>query len=33
VKKMARIAREKSETKIYHIMLSGIDKRDIFLKG
>ncbi|WP_091541557.1 transposase [Alkaliphilus peptidifermentans] len=29
---MPRIAREKSETGIYHIMLRGIDKRDIFLK-
>ncbi|WP_156774448.1 hypothetical protein [Alkaliphilus oremlandii] len=29
---MVRIAREKSETKIYRIMLRGIDKRDIFLK-
>ena len=28
---MARIAREKSETGIYHIMLRGIDKRDLFL--
>ncbi|UNC90641.1 REP-associated tyrosine transposase [Candidatus Contubernalis alkaliaceticus] len=29
---MARTAREKSETGIYHIMLRGIDKRNIFLK-
>ncbi|WP_041719316.1 transposase [Alkaliphilus oremlandii] len=29
---MARIAREKSETKIYYIILRGIDERDIFLK-
>ena len=28
---MARMAREKSETGIYHVMLRGIDKRDIFL--
>lgn len=28
---MARQAREKSSTGIYHIMLRGIDKRDIFL--
>ncbi len=28
---MARIAREKSSTGIYHVMLRGIDKRDIFL--
>lgn len=28
---MARTAREKSETGIYHIMLRGIDKRNIFL--
>ncbi|MDO7786205.1 transposase [Desulforamulus aquiferis] len=28
---MARKAREKSTTGIYHIMLRGIDKRDIFL--
>ena len=29
---MPRMAREKSETGIYHIMLRGIDKRDLFLK-
>ncbi len=29
---MARTAREKSETGIYHVMLRGIDKRNIFLK-
>ena len=29
---MPRIAREKSETGIYHVMLRGIDKRDIFIK-
>lgn len=28
---MARKARDRSETGIYHIMLRGIDKRDIFL--
>lgn len=28
---MPRNAREKSETGIYHVMLRGIDKRDIFL--
>jgi REP element-mobilizing transposase RayT len=28
---MARVARKKSETGIYHIMLRGIDGRDIFL--
>ncbi len=28
---MARLAREKSETGIYHIMLRGLDKRNIFL--
>ncbi|MFO8191656.1 MAG: transposase [Bacillota bacterium] len=28
---MPRIAREKSQTGIYHVMLRGIDKRDIFL--
>ena len=28
---MARKSREKSSTEIYHIMLRGIDKRDIFL--
>ena len=28
---MPRLAREKSETGIYHIMLRGIDKRDIFM--
>lgn len=28
---MPRMAREKSETGIYHVMLRGIDKRDIFL--
>lgn len=31
--KMVRIAIEKSETKIYHIILRGIDKSNIFLKG
>lgn len=30
--KMPRTAREKSMTGIYHIMLRGIDKRDLFLK-
>lgn len=30
---MPRSAREKSKTGIYHIMLRGIDKRDIFLTG
>lgn len=29
---MPRIAREKSKTGIYHVMLRGIDKRDLFLK-
>ncbi len=29
---MPRVARERSQTGIYHIMLRGIDKRDIFLK-
>jgi len=29
---MPRIAREKSQTGIYHVMLRGIDKRDLFLK-
>ncbi len=29
---MPRTAREKSQTGIYHIMLRGIDKRDLFLK-
>ncbi|AOT69465.1 transposase [Geosporobacter ferrireducens] len=29
---MARTAREKSKTGIYHVMLRGIDKRNIFLK-
>lgn len=29
---MARQARERSKTGIYHIMLRGIDKRDIFLE-
>lgn len=28
---MARVARAKSKTGIYHVMLRGIDKRDIFL--
>lgn len=28
---MARQAREKSQTGIYHVMLRGIDKRDIFM--
>lgn len=28
---MPRMAREKSETGIYHVMLRGIDKRDLFL--
>ena len=28
---MARSARAKSKTSIYHIMLRGIDRRDIFL--
>lgn len=28
---MPRIAREKSQTGIYHVMLRGIDKRDLFL--
>lgn len=28
---MPRGAREKSSTGIYHIMLRGIDKRDVFL--
>lgn len=28
---MARIARKKSSTGVYHILLRGIDKRDIFL--
>ncbi|SDL00098.1 transposase [Natronincola ferrireducens] len=28
---MTRIAREKSQTGIYHIMLRGIDKRNIFI--
>ncbi|MFA7573494.1 MAG: transposase [Lutispora sp.] len=28
---MPRLARKKSETGIYHIMLRGIDKRDIFM--
>ncbi|AKL94728.1 hypothetical protein CACET_c12630 [Clostridium aceticum] len=28
---MPRYVREKSEIGIYHIMLKGIDKRDIFL--
>ena len=32
VVKMPRYAREKSQTGIYHVMLRGIDKRDIFLK-
>lgn len=30
--KMSRNAREKSETGIYHIMMRGIDKRDIFIE-
>ncbi|MDO7785874.1 REP-associated tyrosine transposase [Desulforamulus aquiferis] len=30
--KMPRYARERSETGIYHIMMRGIDKRDIFIK-
>lgn len=30
---MPRIAREKSQTGIYHVMLRGIDKRDLFLKA
>lgn len=29
---MPRTAREKSQTGIYHVMLRGIDKRDLFLK-
>lgn len=29
---MSRLAREKSSTGIYHVMLRGIDKRDIFLQ-
>lgn len=29
---MPRTAREKSETGIYHVMLRGIDKRDLFLQ-
>ncbi len=29
--KMARLAREKSSTGIYHVMMRGIDKRDIFI--
>lgn len=29
---MPRTARKKSKTGIYHVMLRGIDKRDIFLK-
>ena len=28
---MPRLARKKSTTGIYHVMLRGIDKRDIFL--
>ena len=28
---MAREARKRSNTGIYHVMLRGIDKRDIFL--
>ncbi len=28
---MARQSREKSSTGIYHIMLRGIDKREIFI--
>jgi len=28
---MARNPREKSETGVYHIMLRGIDKKDIFI--
>ncbi|MDD2497287.1 MAG: transposase [Desulfitobacteriaceae bacterium] len=28
---MARVSREKSSTGIYHIMLRGIDKRDVFI--
>jgi len=28
---MPRVAREKSETGIYHIMMRGVDKRDIFI--
>jgi REP element-mobilizing transposase RayT len=30
---MPRLARKKSVTGIYHIMLRGIDKRDIFLEN
>lgn len=30
---MARQARKRSNTGIYHVMLRGIDKRDIFLDG
>ncbi|AOY78083.1 transposase [Clostridium formicaceticum] len=30
---MVRIAREKSQTGIYHIMLRGIDKRNIFINN
>ena len=30
--KIPRNVREKSETRIYHVMMRGIDKKDIFIE-